>query len=167
MATTLRTRIVSSVQAIAVKTVGTQAPAYVGLFSGAFSSPVVYDWPNGTGTGQASKAVGYEVTLAAGGSVSIDLSALEDAFGDAVNFTKVKAFQLSVLSGAATLDWSGTFNPYTPTPAADVDAHDLVIGDLVSVIRPAGITISGSNKTVDLDAFGSGTVTVRIIIVGD
>lgn len=168
----IRTRLVCAFSVFATKSVGTVvasvAPNPLALAIDPASDPVVFDWANGTAVGQASKAIAIEQTVNANGFVSIDLTTQVDRFGDAVAFTKVKAFFLHVTAvggTGATLSINGTFNPYKR--GSDADVTGLVVGDVVTSIRPAGMTIDGTNKVLGLAASAAGTVTARVIIVGD
>lgn len=167
---TLRTRIVASVQAYLTKTVGSAHPPVAPdvLSKGVVPiiNPAVFDWADGTAAGQASKVIDYEQGVNNNGFVTVDLSAMEDPFGDLVNFGKVKFFMLQVVAGPGVLYWHDAFNPFTPAPAADMEAKGLALGDTVLIVRPAGIAVTGANKMITFGASG-GSVVVRLVIVGD
>ncbi len=167
---TLRTRIVAGVQSYLTKTAGTAHPPIAEDVLSRSVSPVlatvIYDWADGTSSGQASKRHSREILLPNNTTLTTNLDNVSDEFGDPVNFGKVKLVFVEVVEGPGTLYWHDTFNPFTPSPAQDMEAKLLAAGDVVLIARPAGITISGSNKAITFGAVG-GNVTVRLVIIGD
>lgn len=166
VSTTLRTRISIVVQAFKSLTVGSTYPlAQNPLVSGSagVADPVVYDWANGTASGQASKEWSVEVTITPGTNVTYNLAALTDEYGTATTFTKVKAMSVRNVSGAGVLQLNpGLFNPINLTDPGYAS------GDAFVMVRPAGIPVDEAhlNTTMTIAAVG-GTVIARIIIIGD
>ena len=162
---TLRTRIVLSMTAFLNKTIGTQAPAYLGQTVSRMLDPVVYDWPDGSGAAQASEARAFETTLTVGTPETINIKSYLDAHGDSTSLAHVKGFMLHVVSGTALVDVSDTFNPLSTSSSASFVG--LAAGSTVAVVRPEGIAIGSGNNLMTLTPTGTGTVLVRVIIVGD
>jgi hypothetical protein len=57
----------------------------------------------GTGAGKANKRYVNQHTIAAGGSLTLNLSSLSDDFGNAVAFTKVKEIYIELSSSTAAV----------------------------------------------------------------
>ena len=151
----LRTRFVASITAIKSTVLG------AGRQTMRVAETAIFDMPDGSGAGQANVVYRADISIAASGQQSFDLTSLTNEEGDTFAFESVRALILIVAAApdtdsAATLTPSGTLGLLaSPLKASDCDA----------VFRRAGVEISSGNKTLTLAATG-GTVTGVLTIVG-
>lgn len=75
-----------------------------------FSPGTRLSFANGTGANKANMAYADTGTVAASGSASFDLTALTNAFGDSIDFSKIKAVLIENTSADdADIEISGNF----------------------------------------------------------
>lgn len=130
-----------------------------------------YLWASGTGADQADKMYSDTNTLAASGTLDLDLSGpLSDGLGGTISIVKLKA--LIVKAAAANTNNVLVSRPATngvPLFAAAGDAIPVLPGGTVVWISPgAGITVTpatGDLVTFTNSAGGTG-VTYDVIIIG-
>ena len=125
---------------------------------------------DGTGNAKAQKIVEIEGTVTAGVPVDLDLTAATGGFPAAtVNFAKVKGIQVEndagsggslTLGNSGANDWLGLVDGATATTTVEKG------GVLCKGSPNAGMTVDGTHKILRLVA-GAGTVTYRIVIVGE
>ena len=130
------------------------------------------DYPNGTGSGQASKAFTDTRTLGSGATENLDLAGgLTDALGNTLTFAVVKAIEIRAaaantnnveVGGAGTMGFSGPFKSIT-------DIIAIPPGGRFLVAHPgAGWTVTaGSGDLLKITNSGTGSsVTYSVKIVG-
>lgn len=129
---------------------------------------------NGTDVDQASAVYFDDFTIAASGTLDIDLSgSLTDAHGNVLVFTAIK--EIMVIAGAANANTivvgNGGVNSFIgPFGAA---AHTLAVGpadraDLTNYSAAGWPVVAGTGDILRLANGGAGTaVTGRIVIVGE
>lgn len=131
------------------------------------SYPINYTF--GSGANQANKAYSQELTVPASSTTTLDLDAgtLEDPFGDAVIFTKIKAFRVyhkDVTGGSTDIDVAGD---YITTIYGASASFNLTDGSLLHMQDVDGSTVvAGTGDAIEIinnDVTNSATVIVDII----
>jgi len=123
----------------------------------------------GSGNSQANKVYSQQLSIAASATTSLDLDAgtLDDIFGDALTFTKIKAFRVyhkSVTGGSTDIDVAGDFittifGASTSYPLVDGAVWEHQDIDGLTVVATTGDAIAITNN----DATNAATVVVDII----
>lgn len=129
---------------------------------------------NGTGAGQANAVYVDDFSIAASGTLDIDLSGtLEDAHGNTLVFTAVKEIQIKAASGNTNnvVIGNGT-NPFVGPFSAGTVTLALKPGGFFHVsdgYSAAGWTVTGgSADVIKLANSGAGTaVTGTVVVVGE
>lgn len=130
-----------------------------------FSDEQRVQFTNGTGSSQFNKVYTTTLTIAASGNGTVTLSSLTDAFGNALNLTKMNGLLIRHLStSAASSVTIGTGT--TPLFGTQIAALPLVKGDAFAYESLAGYTVTAASadkiKVINLDGANSATVTVTI-----
>jgi hypothetical protein len=125
-----------------------------------------YDWPTGTGAGQANSSYHATGSATGGGDpVTLDLrgGGLTDAFGDAIAFTSVRALFVRN-TGSADLVIGGTLSGINVTDAQE--GPKLNAGGALVLISADGWTVSaGGSDTLTITA-PEETCTYEVVIIG-
>ena len=122
---------------------------------------------NGTGAGQSDLMYQVRGSLASSGTDTYDLDAgtLEDRFGNALTFVKVKAIVLShtSTSAASSISMAGDF-----VTTLNLPQQAIVAGGSSLVTDPTGYTVTASTGDVltIVNADGSNTATYDLYIIG-
>ncbi len=124
----------------------------------------------GTGANQSDLIYSDQRTLNASASETLDLTALTNAFGAAINFAKVKAILIKASSGNtnnvaygnATAPFIGPLSVGTATISLPPD------GAMMLAAPGSGWTVTGgsADEIKIANSAGSTTVTYDIIIIG-
>jgi len=126
---------------------------------------------NGTGLNQANALYIDDFSIAASGSLSIDLTSLTDRFGEALTFSKVKEILL-IADATNTNDvvYGNGTNPFVGPLSAGTATITVKPGNVfhVSNYSASGWTVTDTTAdTIKLANSGSGSaVTGTIVIVG-
>lgn len=124
----------------------------------------------GTGSGQGNRIYYNEATITAGSNSDIDVTALTDRKGVALNFAKIRWVIIVIDTPTASykliFKGSTATNPialWKGSASADEDIHDV----LVRTNNVDGWSVSGTTKVIRLNNPSAGSVTYRILIVGN
>ena len=128
------------------------------------SVPIMFAWENGTGANQANLVWRASSTIAASGMVTLDLtSGLVDAFGDAVNFARVKAIVI-YNTGTVEISPTGTFLGFGG------GQFNVMAGGVYCLAAPGATAYpvaNGMTDTIQIDNLsGSTAAAYTIIIIG-
>jgi hypothetical protein len=147
------------------------------------SHPVQYSktftLPNGSGTGQADVVWDDERTLAASASETLDLTALTDAFGGAIDLTKVKALLVFAdpsntndvqVGGGSSNAFEACFGDETDYTPGTYDSPFAIVkpGGMFLVVAPAaGYTVDSTHKLLKVkNSAGTTSVKYDIVVIG-
>lgn len=124
----------------------------------------------GTGADQGNKIYYNEATIAAGANADIDLTALTDRKGVALSFAKVRWVIIVLDAPAASykliFKGSTATNPWTAWKGAAANDEDIP-DVLIRTNNKDGWTVSGTDKVLRLNNPSAGSVTYRIVLVGN
>jgi hypothetical protein len=144
---------------------------FVGL-PGPINDILSHSFTNGTGANQVSAPFAKRVTLAPAASVTYDLNALTDVYGDALNFTKLRVLYVrnreTVSNRAVSL--SGDFK--SSFVAGTGVILTINAGGVFIITSPiSGLTVAGPGQdeitiTSDME-IGGANVTVDILVLGN
>jgi hypothetical protein len=138
-----------------------------------------YPFTQGTGPNQADIVWHDERTLAGTTSENLDLTALTDAFGGAINLTKAKALivvanpanngDLQVGGGHPNgfVAFAGVNSDYTPG-TFEVPYAIVKPGGMLVLVAPDanGYTVDSTHKILKVNNAGAGSGVYDIIVVG-
>jgi len=146
----------------------TQTKAFGGV--GTAQLPLARRWTSvladGTAAGKADRLYVDERTLTASASETLDLEALTDAFGAAVDFAKVKAIFIFNTSTANGLKVDQSVADAWLALLGDAGSLTIPAGGIVAAIGESWTVTTGAGK-LKLTNLGSGSATTyQIVIVG-
>jgi len=123
------------------------------------------EWTSGTGDNQADRAARAVYTIPAGGNVDVDLRAMSDANGDAVNGAELAGLIVeipSTASGVVTLKRGAATG--VPILSGTTDGLPLGAGSRMLLVFPAdgGPAMSASAKDINLANAGASDTVVTI-----
>src|SRR5262245_45626525 len=129
---------------------------------------------NGTGAGKVSKKYTAQISIAAAGSTTINLTSLLDSFGNSVAFTKVKSIyvELTTATAAASILVGNAANPFVNwiTPATGAvrvrNGMSYFLGDCADGTGYAVVPATGMNLMITNEDAGL-AATCNIQIVGE
>lgn len=145
----------------ASKTVGTD------IATDPIRESVLHIFDNGTGANQANKLWTVSGTISAGSFVTYDFigGLLEDAFGDSVALTRIKAFYFYNTHATQAIAFESTI----PGILGGGGFQPVGPGGVVFVSRPdsTGIAITSGSDTITIsNSGGAATGTYDIVVVG-
>jgi hypothetical protein len=148
---------------------GLISPLYVGQ---GVSQTDTYS--SGTGSGQADTPYAAQLTLVASTPQTIDLTALKDPAGNAINFARVREFIVQNTATTAGYDckvYAGTTNPVAwlpPSASAIYCRYGSVIriSDKVSTGAGNGNIVGATAKSVTFDPGSNGPIVVNVWALG-
>ncbi|MFL6141575.1 MAG: hypothetical protein ACJ72N_06870 [Labedaea sp.] len=148
------------------------AAAGIGVGSVPIASAYGFQWPDGTALGFADRLYQIKPTIAASGTLDVDLAGtLTDPFGAALTFARIRAFYLkanasntnNVVIGNGTNPWLGWFGAAAHTEIVQPNGLSLHVAPTT-----AGWPVTAA--TADILHFansGAGTgVTFELILIG-
>ncbi len=137
-------------------------------------------YANGTGSGQIDMLYAKKLTLAAT-PTTLDLTALTDLNGDALNFLRIREFIIQNLAttaayvvtvgGAGSNAWLGFFGTTTSTltmptnVGATGNYATIQLSDPYTIGASTGAYVGASSKYLKLDP-GANTIIVSVILAG-
>mgnify|MGYP001014925609 CR=1 FL=1 len=120
-------------------------------------------WIDGTGADEADLVYEQVASLSASAALSLDLTALEDSFGAALSFARLKAFYLRNTGSAASLQIGGTCAIVGSGLVLRPGEHLLkAVGDVTAY----AVTNSSSDSLTITNQSGSDSASLRLVLVG-
>jgi hypothetical protein len=127
-------------------------------------------YSNGTGALQFDLLYNKKITLSAAAQ-TLDLTAVTDAAGGAINFARVREFILYnpssfpvTIGAAAATQWIGMLGTVTSTLTIPAGGSHM-FADPTSVGGGVGAVVTGSSKSLKLDP-GANTLVLTLIMAG-
>lgn len=146
-----------------------------------------WNWPNiapipytlGTSAGQLN-LISYASGSAAASPATLDLTALTDPYGGAVNLAKVNYVLILndstadanflLLDGTVSNAWKAPFNAITTAklvipPGLTISGTNYPGMAMLTGLNTSGLAVSGTSKVISLDP-GANTIPYRILFLG-
>lgn len=121
---------------------------------------------NGTGANQADKQYAENISVASGATQDIDLTSVEDAFGDALGLAEVVTIALySLPANTTNITVGGSSADFSGLPD-----QTIAPGGLVYLTNPSasglGTVTNGSSDTIRLVNASGAAAMVEVYVIG-